>query len=100
MIQYRVFPMCSTGYKGPTCLHVKCFKFTCMLLSKPMTKTVWRYPVSTKVNINLSSDKETSKDLPSDSEAFEVEQVLSLIISYLGGKNQCVHLPSFVVFLS
>ncbi|XP_020618809.1 myosin-15-like [Orbicella faveolata] len=30
-------------------------------------------------------DKETSKDLPRDSEAFEVEQVLSMIISYLGG---------------
>jgi len=30
-------------------------------------------------------DKETCKDLPSDSKAFEVEQVLSLIISYLGG---------------
>ncbi|KAJ7376316.1 hypothetical protein OS493_035456 [Desmophyllum pertusum] len=30
-------------------------------------------------------DKETANDLPSGNEAFEVEQVLSLIISYLGG---------------
>ena len=35
----------------------------------------------------ISSDKETERDLLSDSEAFDVEQVLSLIISYLGGKK-------------
>ena len=34
-----------------------------------------------------SSDKETEWDLLSDSGAFDVEQVLSLIISYLGGKK-------------
>ena len=56
--------------------------------------------VSLEVNLYLSSDKETCKDLPSDSEAFEVEQVLSLIISYLGGKKQFVHLISLVVFHS
>ena len=56
--------------------------------------------VSLEVNLYLTSDKETCKDLPSDSEAFEVEQVLSLIISYLGGKKQFVHLISLVVFHS
>ena len=35
----------------------------------------------------ISSDKETVSDLPSGNEAFEVEQVLSLIISYLGGEE-------------
>lgn len=60
-----------------------------MLLSKSWTENKWCL-VSTKFNINLSSDKETAKDLPSDSEAFEVEQVLSLIISYLGGKKMIV----------
>lgn len=33
----------------------------------------------------ISSDKETTNDLPSDNERLEVEQVFSLIISYLGG---------------
>ena len=64
-----------------------------------MAENVWWHPATVlKLNINLSSDKETSKDLPSDSEAFEVEQVLSLIISYLGGKKKKKKKNSLCIF--
>ena len=43
------------------------------------------------------SDKQTANDLPSDHKTFEVEQVLSLIISYLGGKDTMLYQKLFIV---